>query len=217
MTESIRGMPNAVPHDGAARHELVILAASAGGIEAIGKILEALPASFPTPIAVLQHRSPNAPSVLEKILGRRCKLRVKNAEPSESFVAGTVYIAPPDSHLIVGTDRCFHLRDGTRVNFLRSAADPLIRSAAHSLNGKVIAVILTGGGRNGTDGVRDVRALGGAVIAQDPLTALHSGMPRAAIATGAVDYVLPLEEIGPMLVRLTSVGPNEEASGKAAV
>ena len=74
----------------------------------------------------------------------------------------------------------------------------------------MIAVILTGGGRNGTSAVRDVGALGGTVIAQDPATALHAGMPRAAIATGAVDYVLPLEEIGPMLVRLANAEPNDE-------
>ena len=216
MTEPIREMPNAVPH-GAARHELVILAASAGGIEAISKILHALPAGFPTPIAVLQHRSPTVPSILEKILGRRCKLRVKNAEPSEPFLPGTVYVAPTTEHLIVGSDRRFHHHDGTRVHHLRSAADPLIRSAAHALEGNVIAVILTGGGRNGTDGVRDVKALGGTVIAQDPATALHGAMPRAAIATGAVDYVLPLEEIAPFLVRLTSVEPNEGDSRKEAV
>lgn len=217
MTEPIRAMPNAVPRDGAARHELVILAASAGGIEAISKILETLPASFPTPIAVLQHRSPTAPSILDKILGRRCKLRVKNAEPGEPFVPGTVYVAPTAEHLIVGPDRRFYHRDGMRVHHLRSAADPLIRSAAHALGGNVIAVILTGGGANGSGSVRDVKALGGTVIAQDPTTALHGAMPRAAIATGAVNYVLPLEAIGPMLVRLTSSAPNEEDSSKEAV
>lgn len=218
MTEPVRERLDATPHDGATpRHELVILAASAGGIEAISKVLHALPASFPAPIAVLQHRSPTAPSVLEKILGRRCKLRVKNAEPSEPFLPGTVYVAPTTEHLIVGSDRRFHHHDGTRVHHLRSAADPLIRSAAHALEGNVIAVILTGGGRNGTDGVRDVKALGGTVIAQDPATALHGAMPRAAIATGAVDYVLPLEEIAPFLVRLTSVEPNEGDSRKEAV
>ena len=217
MTEPIRQTPNAVPRAGTARHELVILAASAGGIEAISKVLDTLPASFPTPIAVLQHRSPTAPSVLEKILGRRCKLRVKNAEGGEQFVPGTVYVAPTAEHLIVGSDHRFYHHDGTRVHYLRSAADPLIRSAAHSLSGKVIAVILTGGGRNGTDGVRDVKTLGGTVIAQDPATALHGSMPRAAIATGAVDYVLPLEEIGPMLVRLTNAEPNEMNSSKEAV
>ena len=217
MTEPMRAMPNAVRHDGAARHELVILAASAGGIEAISKILDALPASFPTPIAVLLHRSPTAPSVLEKILGRRCRLRVKNAEHGERFVPGTVYVAPAAEHLIVGSDRRFHHRDGTRVHHLRAAADPLIRSAAHALDGHVIAVILTGGGRNGSASVRDVKALGGTVIAQDPATALHDAMPLAAIGTGAVDYVLRLEEIAPFLVRLTSAEPGDDDSRREAV
>lgn len=211
MSEPVRAVSRAVPHDGALRHELVILAASAGGIEATGTILEALPASFPIPIVVLQHRSPTRQSILPAILGRRCALRVKDAEPGERFVAGTVYVAPAATHLTVGHDRCFHHRDGTRVHSLRSSADPLIRSAAHALGGKVIAVILTGGGRNGTDGVRDVRTLGGTVIAQDPATARQPGMPRAAIATGAVDYVLSLESIAPMLVQLTTAEPNAVA------
>ena len=211
MSEPVRATPSAVPDDGAARHELVILAASAGGIEATRTILSALPAGFPIPIVVLQHRSPTKVSILPKILGRRCKLRVKDAEDGEQFEAGTVYIAPPAAHLVIGDDRRFHHRDGTRIHFLRAAADPLIRSAAHALGGKVIAVILTGGGRNGTDGVRDVRALGGTVIAQDPATAYSDGMPRAAIATGAVDYVLSLESIAPMLLQLTRSAPNEAA------
>lgn len=217
MSEPIRESPIALPRAGTARRDLVILAASAGGIDALTTVLDGLPASFPTPIAVLQHRSASAPSMLDHILGRRCKLRVKNAEAGERFAPGTVYIAPTAEHLIVGADRRFHMRDGRRVNFLSSAADPLIQSAAHALNGNVIAVILTGTGRNGTAGVRDVKALGGTVIAQDPMTARHSGMPRAAIATGAVDYVLPLDDIGPTLVRLTKVEPNEGASGKEAV
>jgi two-component system chemotaxis response regulator CheB len=208
MAEAIRQAVPVVPDGTPARHDLVILAASAGGIPAIGTILAALPASFPTPVAVLQHRSVSMPSMLPKLLARRAMLSVKEAEAGERFVPGTVYIAPPSAHLVVRPDRRFQLDDGRRINFLRSAADPLIQSAAQSLDGRVIAVILTGGGSNGTGGVRDVKARGGIVIAQDPATALHPGMPRAAIATGAVDYVLPLEEIGPMLVRLTTVEPN---------
>jgi chemotaxis response regulator CheB len=201
----------------AARYELVILAASAGGIDAIRRILDGLPSSFSTPIVVLQHRSPAAPSILDRILARHCTLRVKNAEAGEQLVAGTVYVAPSAEHLMVWPDGRFHFHDGTKIHFLRASADPLIRSAAHSLNGKVIAVILTGTGRNGTDAVRDVKALGGTVIAQDPASAEYNGMPSAAIATGAVDYILPLGEIGPMLVRLTDGAPNEDRASQQAV
>jgi two-component system chemotaxis response regulator CheB len=209
MSESIPQVRSVLPYDAAPRYELVILAASAGGLQAVQTILAALPRTFPTPIVVLQHRSPTAPSVLSTLLGRRSALPVKDAESGERFSPGTVYVAPATSHLLVQDDGCFRFVDGRRVNFLRAAADPLIRSAAHALKGRVIAAILTGGGRNGTDAVRDVRALGGTVIAQDPATAYCNGMPRAAIATGAVDYVLSLEKIGPMLVRLTGSAPND--------
>jgi len=199
------------------RYELVHNAASAGGIPALSAILAGLPVSFPAPIAVLLHRSATVPSVLPELLRRQTLLRVKEAEAGEPFVPGTVYVAPPTVHLTVAVDRRFHLDDGQRINFFRSAADPLIRSAAHALGGRVIAVILTGGGRNGTSAVRDVKALGGTVIAQDPTTAQQPGMPSAAIATGAVDYVLPLEDIAPLLIRLTSAEPDDEAPGEAVV
>lgn len=217
MFEPITNISSAVPHNGTARPELVILAASAGGIPAVRSILSALPASFPLPIAVLQHRSASSPSLLPIVLSRGTALAVKEADAGERFVPGQVYVAPATSHLVVGPDHRFHFEDGHRINFLRSSADPLIRSAAHSLDGRVIAVILTGGGSNGTSAVRDLKALGGTVIAQDPATAEHPAMPRAAIATGAVDYVLPLDEIGPMLIRLTSTEPNEKDSDKEAV
>jgi two-component system chemotaxis response regulator CheB len=216
MSEALNPVEIVAPEGRRARPELVVLAASAGGIPATRTILAELPATFPVPIVVLQHRSPTSASVLSKILGRWCKLRVKDAEVNEPFARGTVYVAPADAHLVVGPDRRFHFLDGRKVNFVRSSADPLIQSAAHALCGRVVAVILTGGGRNGTGGVRDVRALGGTVIAQDPVTAQHPGMPRAAIATGAVDYILPLEGIAPLLERLTSEAPNDERPAEAA-
>jgi two-component system chemotaxis response regulator CheB len=217
VSEAVEGVAGVARINNQKHHELVILAASAGGLVALRTILAALPADFPLPVAVLQHRSSTVPSILPVLLSRVSALAVKEAEAGERFRPGIVYVAPATAHLIVGQDRCFHLQDGMNINFLRSAADPLIRSAAHSLGGNVIAVILTGGGRNGTSAVRDVGALGGTVIAQDPATALHAAMPRAAIATGAVDYVLPLEEIGPMLVRLANAEPNDDRADTRAV
>ena len=108
------------------RPELVIIAASAGGIVAISRVLSALPEDFPLPIAILQHRSAGAPSVLPRILARSTSLPVKEAEAGERFLPGIVYVAPPTAHLVVGADRRFGLQDGRKVNFLRSAADPLI-------------------------------------------------------------------------------------------
>jgi two-component system chemotaxis response regulator CheB len=139
-----------------------------------------------------------------KVLARKCALPVRNAEQGESLRPGIVYLAPPQRHLVVRGDRTLHLMDGRKIKHLRSSANPLFESAAYALAGRVIAVVLTGGGSDGTDGVQTVRGMGGVVIAQDPATAGSPSMPQIAIRTGAVDYVLSLDAIAPMVVRLVS-------------
>lgn len=186
---------------GKIRYDLVVIAASAGGGQAIGEVLSALPTDFPIPIAVVLHRSPKAPSVLAKVLGRRTALTVKETEESETMRPGTIYLAPPDRHLNVHDDT-FTLTDGRKIRYVLSSANPLFESAAEMLGARVIAVVLTGGGRDATDGVQAIRAHGGTVLAQDQATSASFGMPRSAIETGCVDRVLPLEAIGPALVDL---------------
>lgn len=178
-----------------------MIAASAGGVVAIGDVLSSLPADFPVPIAVVLHRSTRTPGILPKILARRTCLRVKAAEQSEALRPGTVYVAPADRHLKVHGDT-FTFTDGQRIRYVLSSANPLFESAAEALGGRVIAVVLTGGDRDATDGVQAVRSHGGIVLAQDEATAAHFAMPRSAIETGCVDRVLPLEAIGPELVNL---------------
>lgn len=194
--------PDPVDESRAAPVELVVIAASAGGIDALGRLLAALPADFPVPIAIVQHRTARAPELLPRILARRTALTVKLAEEGELAAPGIVYVAPADQHLVVAGDRTLHLTDGRRIKFLRSSANPLMESAAEALDGHVVAVVLTGSGSDSTDGVQAVKVSGGLVIAQDPATAQHAGMPQAAIASGSVDWVLPLDEIAPALVRL---------------
>jgi two-component system chemotaxis response regulator CheB len=184
------------------RYDLVVMAASAGGVHALQAVLFALPADFQVPIAVVQHRSTRQPNLLARVLGRCTALAVKIAEPSEVMQPGTVYLAPPDLHLTVHRDGSFALSDGQKIRHVRSSANPLFESAAEAFGGRVIAVVLTGGDRDATDGVQSVKAHGGMVIAQDEATSEHFGMPHAAIETGCVDWVLPVEQIGPTLVKL---------------
>jgi two-component system chemotaxis response regulator CheB len=184
------------------------MAASAGGINALQAVLSALPADFPAPIAVIQHRSTSLPNLLARVLARCIPLAVKIAEQSEAMQPGTVYPAPPDLHLTVHSDGTFGLSDGRKIRHVRSSANPLFESAAEAFGGCVIAVVLTGGDRDATDGVQSVKAHGGTIIAQDQATSECFGMPRAAIETGCVDWVLPLEKIGPTLVDLMT---NSEA------
>src|SRR4051812_45365932 len=115
MSESLMSEPRGrlrAPESAPAPYELVILAASAGGIQAISRILATLPVNFPVPIAILQHRAAAVPTILATILGRVSRLPVKNAAEGDPLTRGTVYVAPPDAHLVVGADRRFHLRDG---------------------------------------------------------------------------------------------------------
>jgi two-component system chemotaxis response regulator CheB len=185
------------------RYELVTIAASAGGIQALWQILASLPVDFPIPIAIVQHRTAQSPDRLAYVLGRRSSLPVARAIEGEPLRAGRVYLAPAHCHLLVQPDKCLHFTDGRKIHHVRSSADPLMVSAAASLGSRVIAVVLTGGDSDATEGVKAVKAAGGTVIAQDEASSQCFGMPGAAIRTGAVDYILPLDEIGPMLVTLS--------------
>jgi len=188
-------------------YDLVAVAASAGGLPALMQILRALPPDFTTPIVIVQHRSARHQQMLPAILKRVSPLRVKSAESGERLSPGTVYIAPADYHLVLQPNHTLYFMDGMRIKFLLASANPLLESAAEVLKERVIAVVLTGGGSDATDGVQAVKKMGGIVIAQNPEEAEHPSMPTSAIQTGAVDYVLSVDEIGPALVRLAH-GPN---------
>ena len=182
--------------------ELIVIAASADGLRAIGSILSQLPATFPLPLAVVLHRG--GESVLAGILSRKCALRVKDAQDGEILAPGTVYLAPPRRHLVLQPDRTFHLMDGRTIKHLYSSANPLFESSARVLEGRVVGVVLSGSGTDATDGVQTIKGMGGTVIAQDPVESGFAGMPRAAIRTGKVDLVLPLADIPAALQRLAA-------------
>lgn len=201
-------------HHHSPHYEMVVMAASAGGLNALSRILSTLPADFPVPIAVVQHRSAKPPHLLSKVLGRKTELHVKDAAEGESVLAGNVYIAPADRHLSLA-DHKFALTDHRKIRHVRSSANPLFTSAAEAYKGKVIAVVLTGGDSDATDGVQSVKDAGGVVIAQDAATSEHFAMPKSAIATGCVDYVLPVEKIGPAILKLVKTGGYKTNNRKA--
>ncbi|HET7699000.1 MAG TPA: chemotaxis protein CheB [Vicinamibacterales bacterium] len=191
-----------IPADERRPDWLVGIAASAGGIGAIRTILAALPLDLPAAVVLLQHRSPIRQDGMGAVLTRGTPWQIRLAAAGEPLRTGQIYLARPDRHLIVSPDRTFEYRDGTKIKFVRSSANPLFASAARVFEGRFIAVVLTGGGSDATDGVQEVKACGGVVIAQDPATAEHWSMPRSAIASGAVDYVLPIDAIAPAIAHL---------------
>jgi two-component system chemotaxis response regulator CheB len=181
---------------------IVVIAASAGGVEALSQILSELPATFPLAIAIVQHRSLSSPHLLATILRRKTRLTVKDAEEGDAIQPGFVYVAPPGVHLVVDAHRRFALVDGDKVKHVRPSGDVLFASAAEAFGSQVIALVLTGGDGDGSGGISVVKHHGGAVLCQDVASAQVSGMPRSAIATGDVDYVLPLAEIAAALQAL---------------
>ena len=182
--------------------DIVAVAASAGGLNAISMLLGALPRDFPTPIVVVQHLDPRHRSLMADILSRRTTLTVKQAEQGEQLTVGTVFIAPPDRHLLVNTDDTLSLTQTELVHFLRPSADLLFESVAASHRDRAIAVVLTGTGSDGAMGVQAIKKMGGTVIAQNEQTAEFFGMPGAAIQAGCVDFTLAITEIAPALVAL---------------
>jgi two-component system, chemotaxis family, protein-glutamate methylesterase/glutaminase len=183
-----------------AAFDVIGIAASAGGLRALTTIVSALPADFPAPIAVVQHLDPRHPSYMAGILGRVARLLVKEAQEGEALRPGVVYLAPPDRHLLVNANGTLTLTRTELVHFVRPSADLLFESLAASFKSRAVAVVLTGSGSDGSLGLRAIKRMGGHVIAQDEATSEFFGMPEAAIRTGAVDLVLPLEEIAPSLL-----------------
>lgn len=178
---------------------LIVLAASAGGIEAIRTILASLQPDLPAAVVVLVHRPADNQGMLDDILSRTTVWPVRTVGQGERVRPGFVYIVRPDSHLTVTPERMFLYRNGTSIRFVRSSANPLLTSAAEVYRDRMIAVVLSGGGHDATDGVQTVKAHGGCVIAQDRTTSQVWSMPREAIRTGAVDQVLPVESIADVL------------------
>ncbi|HEU4457193.1 MAG TPA: chemotaxis protein CheB [Longimicrobium sp.] len=181
---------------------VVAIGASLGGIAALRRVLGALPAHFPAAVLVVQHVDPRAPSRLAGVLASATPLPVRAATEGERMREGVVYVAPPDRHLRVNAAGALRLTDEPLVNFVRPAADVLFASLADEFAAGVVAVVLTGRGGDGANGVARVHRRGGVVIAQDPAGAMAAGMPESSIRTGAVDHVLALDEIAPALVRL---------------
>lgn len=185
--------------------EIVAMASSAGGLNALAQVLSDLPAAF-LPVVVVQHLYPRHRSLMAEILGRRTALQVCQAREGDRVERGVVHIAPPDRHLLVNGDGRLSLTRTELVHFVRPSADLLFESVAASYRERAIAVVLTGSGSDGEMGVRAVKKMGGLVIAQDRSSSEFFGMPGAAIDTGTVDMILPLNEIAGALVDLAARG-----------
>src|SRR5881296_2061762 len=186
--------------------DVVALAASAGGLVALGTVLTELPPEFPAAVVVLQHLDPRHRSLMAEILNRRTSLPVSQADEGDILRPGEVLIAPPNKHLLINAGGAVSLTETELVHFVRPSADLLFESLAASFKDRVIAVILTGTGSDGSMGVKAIKKMDGTVIVQDERSAEFFGMPGVAMQTGSADFVLPLEEISSVLVILVLKG-----------
>jgi two-component system chemotaxis response regulator CheB len=181
---------------------VVALVSSAGGLDALGRVLATLPAGFPAPIVVLQHHAPDTPSGLAALLNRASPLVVADVRDGETLRPGRAFVAPSGRHTLIATDSTVALiHSGLRPPH-RPSADLLLTSLAVAVGPQAIAVVLTGFGHDGAAGVAAIKRFGGTVLASDHASSREYSMPEAAIATGHVDHVLPVDEIGRTLVRL---------------
>ena len=183
--------------------DVIVIGASAGGIETLQQLVKSLPAGFPASVFVTVHFPETGSSVLPRILTRAGALAAVHATDGESIVHERIYVARPDFHLLPGPDgiRCVR---GPRENGNRPAIDPMFRSAAVSFGPRVIAVVLSGNLDDGTSGAAAVKRNGGIVVAQDPDDALFPSMPQSVIDHVQVDYIVPIRLLGRTLCELVA-------------
>ena len=200
-TESSRSR---VASAGPVAPDAVVIAVSTGGPNALAELLPRLPSTFPVPVLIVQHMPPMFTKLLADRLDAQCSLRVVEARDGDELQPGTVYIAPGDRHLTVvtrGASTCTAITQGPPENSCRPAADVLFRSASTVFKERLLAVVLTGMGRDGLRGCEQVRQSGGRVLVQDQRTSVVWGMPGFVAERGLADHVLPLSEIADEIVR----------------
>jgi two-component system chemotaxis response regulator CheB len=194
--------------------DLVVIGASAGGVEALRQLVACLPADLGACVVAVLHLPPGGTSVLPSIVDRAGPMTARPAEDGAALEPGTIYVAVPDCHVQIDGGR-LRVVGGPRENGHRPAIDPLFRTAAHSHGERVIGVILSGALDDGTLGLRAIKAHGGMTIVQDPESALHPGMPRAAIRVAAPDRVLFPEQIGAALAEFVNGSREKGHNGEA--
>jgi two-component system chemotaxis response regulator CheB len=183
-------------------HDLVAVGTSWGGLDALRTLLGGLPADFGAAVVVAQHRSPDShPTMMRDLLAAVTRLHVHEVDDKEEPRPGTVYIAPPDYHLLV-EESGFALSTDAPVEYSRPSIDVLFASAAETRRATCVGVVLTGANADGAVGLRRITDLGGAAVVQDPATAERDEMPRAALDAVPDARVARVEEIAPVLVEL---------------
>ena len=184
------------------QYAVVVIGVSAGGFDALKRVLGALPPDFPLPILIVQHLRPG-PGTLADSLQNFCRIRLKEADEGERIAPGTVYFAPPDYHLLVEGNGTLALSVDPPVRFARPSVDVLFETAADAFGPRVIGIILTGANDDGSAGLKRIKGAGGTAIIQDPADAEVASMPRSALKCVTPDHIVPLVQLPALLCALT--------------
>lgn len=179
----------------------IVIGASAGAVDALGRILPGLPADLADPVVVVVHVPADKPNLLPELFAGRCQVPVKEAEDKEPVLGGTIYFAPSDYHLLVGPDLHFELSSDEPIHYSRPAIDALFESAADAWGGSLTGIVLTGASCDGAAGASAVARAGGRVLVQEPAEAESSVMPQAALDACPLAERLALGDLAAALGR----------------
>jgi len=192
-------------HSGLAR--LLIVGGSAGSLQVILGMVSVFQKDFPLPVLIVLHRTGLFESSLEDLLSTRTGLPVKEVEEKEPVLAGALYLAPADYHVLLEKDHTFSLDYSERVHFSRPSIDVSFRSAARIYGPGVIALLLSGGNADGTEGLQYIQEKGGTTVIQDPVTADVPYMPQHALARVQPDFIVPAGQLPDFINGLARIPP----------
>jgi two-component system chemotaxis response regulator CheB len=197
------------------QRDIVVIGASAGGVEALRTLVQGLPADLPAAVFVVLHMLPRSTSRLAQILDRRCRLTVAAAVDGEPIERGRVYVAPPDHHMLLELGHVRLTRD-PRENGHRPAVNPLFRSAAQEHGPRVIGAVLSGALDDGTAGLKMIVDRGGAALVQDPADALYPSMPRSALENEPAARAVPIAAMAEAVRAMIDGLPEADGTGAVA-
>ncbi len=193
------------------RRDVIVIGASAGGVQALQEFIGRLPVPFPAALAITLHRGVTGQSMLPQVLGRHSKTEVIEPIDGSALRQGVVYVAPADFHMVFRSG-VVRLERTAKYHHCRPAIDPMFESAAHEFGARVIGVVLTGNLNDGVAGLIEIHNVGGMCLAQDPSEAPYPSMPLSAIRDDHVDHVFRMSELPNLLLNLAG-----GATGRAAV
>ncbi len=186
------------------KYDAVVFGASAGGLQVIRSLVMSLPVNFSMSLIIVQHLSDSSTGGWIDLLSRASQVPVKEADEKEVIRPGTVYVAPPNYHLLVERDYTFTLTVDERVNYARPAIDVTFVSASDAYKDRLIGVVATGANFDGAEGLRYIKDMGGVAIVQDPKTAEVEAMPKAAIERAKPHLIMPMDGIIKYLIEVHS-------------